>query len=330
MMQIDVATGSRMHFGLICGTRESGWQFGGIGLMLRQPSWRMTLQLRDGTEDRIVASPEATPRVRDFLRQIRSALPLRPIDVDVTQEIPFHAGFGGGTQLGMALAAASVLLTGRSLPQDPHDLAQLAQRAERSAVGTVGFRDGGFLVDHGLSAASESLRQVHRIAVPEDWRFVLVRPAQAQGLSGDRERTFFSKDVQMPKPLVKQLSEQIEHQLVPAVRDTHFDNFARALEAYGQAIGSFYAAEQGDVFAHPIIRRLVAQLQAQGVQGAAQSSWGPGICIPARSLSYAHSLLDMIPRSIDQTELSTLISEPLNTGATLRSTSPEGSRGQLL
>jgi len=330
MMRIDVVTGSRMHFGLICGTRASGWQFGGVGLMLRQPSWRMTLHHGNGSEDQIAASPETTIRVQEFLKQIRSTLPLPPIEVSVTQEIPFHAGFGGGTQLGMAIAAASFLLTARSLPHDPHDIAQLARRAERSAVGTVGFHTGGFLVDHGLSAESESLRQVDRITVPEDWRFVLVRPAQAQGLSGDRERTFFSKDVHMPKPLVGQLVEQIEHQLVPAVRDDHFDDFVRALEAYGRAIGSFYAAEQGDVFAHPIIRRLVAHLQSQGIQGTAQSSWVPGICIPARSLSHAHSLSEMIPQSIDRTELSILISEPLNIGASLRSASPEASRGRIM
>lgn len=329
MTRIEIVTGSRLHFGLICGERNSGWEFGGIGLMVRQPSWRVVLLPHSGISDRISASPEAAVRVREFLWHIRTTLPLKSVDVSISEEIPFHTGLGGGTQLGMALADAAVMLTGSRPNHDPRELAQLAHRAERSAVGTVGFRDGGFLIDRGLSSESVLRRRVDRLTVPENWRFVLVRPVQAQGLCGDMERDFFSRHIHMPKPLVQQLEDQIEHQLVPAVRDGRFDAFAAALETYGGSVGSFYAAEQGDVFAHPAIRSLVEELQSRNVKGAAQSSWGPGICIPARSMSHARTISEMIPASLEQTEFAVLISEPLNVGASLRTNSPEASRGQL-
>jgi len=329
MTRIEIVTGSRLHFGLICGTQNTGWEFGGVGLMLRQPSWTIVLVPHNEVDDRITASAETSGRVQKFLRQIRSTLPLKSVAVSISEEIPFHTGLGSGTQLGLALAAAAVLLTSSRPNHDPDELARLAHRAERSAVGTVGFREGGFLIDHGASANPPLRHRVDRLAIPEDWRFVLVRPVQAQGLCGDTERDFFSQHIHMPKSLVGQLGEQIEHQLVPAVRDGRFDEFASALEAYGRTIGSFYAQEQGDVFAHPVIRRLVTDMQSSGIQGAAQSSWGPGICIPARSMSHARMISEMIPASLEETALAVQISEPLNVGASLRSTSAEPSRGQL-
>ena len=319
MTKIEVITGSRLHFGLICGTPQTGWVFGGIGMMLRQPAWRLSMQSVAGGADRVAAGDETTNRVIEFLGQIRTSLPLGAVDVAVTQEIPFHTGLGGGTQLALALAAAAELLTGQKPSHDPYRLAQLAQRAERSAVGTVGFRDGGFLIDHGVPDHPRSVRQVMRIPIPEDWRFILVRPTAVQGLCGDREQLFFSRQVQMPEPLVRSLAEQIQQTLEPAIKGRHFDAFAQALENFGSTVGSFYAAEQGDVLAHPAIRRLVDRLRSEGVTGAAQSSWGPGIGIPARSMAHARSIVELIPENLDQSSLTVTIAEPLNSGATLRS-----------
>ncbi len=328
MTKIEVISGSRLHFGLICGTPQTGWVFGGIGMMLRQPAWRLSMQSVAGGADQVAAGDETTNRVIEFLGQIRTSLPLGAVDVAVTEEIPFHTGLGGGTQLALALAAAAELLTGQKPSHDPYRLAQLAQRAERSAVGTVGFRDGGFLIDHGVPDHPQSIRQVERIPIPEDWRFILVRPKASQGMCGDRERSFFSRQVQMPEPLVRRLAEQIQQFLEPAIKSRQFDLFAETLETYGREVGSFYAAEQGDVFAHPAIRRLVKQLRSEGVTGAAQSSWGPGISIPARSMVHARSIAELIPTTLDQSSLALTIAEPLNTGATVRSSSDESGRRQ--
>jgi beta-ribofuranosylaminobenzene 5'-phosphate synthase len=324
-MRIDVSTGSRLHFGLICGTAQTGWKFGGIGMMLRAPAWRISMQPCQCPQDLIIASSEATLRAAEFLKQMRTRISLPPVNVTISAEVPFHTGLGGGTQLGLALAAAVELLSTHRASHDPYQLAELAQRAERSAIGTAGFQNGGFLIDHGLLADPSHGRTVDRIAIPEDWRFVLVRPAEGQGLSGDQERSFFNQKVEMSEQLVKRLVEHIYQQLVPALGNKTFEEFATALESYGDTVGHFYAAEQGDVFADPGIRKLVDQLRVHGIHGAAQSSWGPGICIPAASLSHAQSIVDLIPASIDHTALTTLISEPMNTGATLRTSSPEQS-----
>lgn len=328
-MMVDVQTGSRLHFGLICGSPNTGWQFGGVGVMLRTPAWRLSFNaLASGTDD-ITASDESTRRVQEFVTRIRHVLPLPPVSIKVFSEVPFHTGLGSGTQLGLAIAAAAHLIVKRQAGHDPYELALLAQRAERSAIGTIGFRDGGFLVDYGVPETASETRRVERLSMPEAWRFLLIRPKDSQGLSGDRERQFFDQRVQMPAQLVGELAELISNRLVPSIRHHDFDDFSVSLETYGNAVGNFYAVEQGDVFAHPAIRRLVARLRSHGVHGAAQSSWGPGISVPAHSMSHAEEIAKLIPASAGETDFIVEISEPMNVGASLRTRGPESHDSSL-
>ena len=327
MTQIEITTGSRLHFGLICSKPHSPWRFGGIGVMLRQPVWRLLVTPIAAVSDTINADVEVTGRIREFLACIRSHQKVTSLQIDVHQHLALHTGLGSGTQLGLALSAAIEVMTHRRLQEDPFQLAQLADRAERSAIGTIGFARGGFLVDHGESRGDSLNRRVDRIAVPGEWRFILVHPVDSQGLSGEKERAFFGQRVHMPQTLIDDLGQQIQTDIAPAVRETRFDQFAASLENYGQTVGGFYAGEQGGVFSHPAMTQLVSHLKANGISGMAQSSWGPLIAVPAASQDHAEKIVALIPDVIDDSRLTVSVSEPLNTGATIRSTVDDASRG---
>jgi beta-RFAP synthase len=329
-MNVEIATGSRLHFGLICGTPDTNWRFGGIGVLLRQPSWRITMKKAATSFDHISASSETTTRVVEFLQKIRMKLPLPAVDISVRSEVPFHTGLGSGTQLALALAAAAELVANHQAVHDPFHLADIAQRAERSAIGTVGFRDGGFLIDYGLPGSKWLPRKVERVQIPDGWRFVLVRPMNAQGLCGEQERSFFNQRATMPGTLVESLANRIHDDLLPALRGMKFNEFSASLEEYGDAVGQFYASEQGDIFAHPVIRKIVTMLRGAGIHGATQSSWGPGISIPAASTEHAQAIVDQVPAELHGTQVRVDVSEPLNTGATICSFSPEVSSSQRL
>ena len=326
MTRIDITTGSRLHFGLICSEPAARWRFGGIGVMLRQPAWRLSVTPIMADKDSIEASSDICRRIREFLQNIRSRRHLTSLCIQVHGEVPFHTGLGSGTQLALALSAAGELLTHHRLQDDPFELAQLACRAERSAIGTVGFARGGFLVDHGEPNGESLHRQVDRFMLPDDWRFVLAHPENSQGLSGEKERTFFGQRIHMPQKLIDSIEQQVLQEIIPTVREKQFEAFATALENYGQTVGTFYAAEQGGVFAHPAMAQLATHLRSVGVSGMAQSSWGPLIGIPARSQKHAEEILRLIPNHIDSSRLTTTISEPLNTGATIRSTADDADR----
>lgn len=320
MTRIDITTGCRLHFGLICNRPHAAWRFGGLGVMLQQPAWRLSVTPITADADRIDARGDVAGRIRDFLSRIRSHQNVTSLEIEVHQNLAFHTGLGSGTQLGLALSAAIEVLTHRRLQEDPFQLAQLADRAERSAIGTIGFVRGGFLVDHGQSQGNSIGRRVDRIAVPDAWRFVLVHPVDSQGLSGEKERAFFGQRVHMPQTLIDDLAQQIETQIAPAIREDRFEQFASSLEHYGQTVGAFYAGEQGGVFSHPAMTQLVSHLRSSGISGMAQSSWGPLIAVPAGSHGQAEEIVRLIPNAIDECSLNVSISEPLNTGATIRST----------
>ena len=291
--------------------------------MLRQPAWRMSVEPEIGNTDKVDAGSVVAERIREFLQRIRThrkdnASRVGSLRICVHDEVSFHTGLGSGTQLGLALSAAIELMIHHRMPEDPFQLAQLAARAERSAVGTIGFARGGFLVDHGEAQTGELHRRVDRIAFPDDWRFLLVHPGNSQGLSGEQERRFFGQRIHMPPSLIDSIGHQVLEEIVPAVRDRQFATFAASLEHYGQVVGRFYAAEQGGVFAHPAMTKLAEYLSARGVSGMTQSSWGPLISIPASSQQHAEEIRELIPESIDDDRLNVSVSEPLNTGATMR------------
>ncbi|HQX49968.1 MAG TPA: hypothetical protein PLR25_08675 [Planctomycetaceae bacterium] len=318
MTRIDVTTGSRLHFGLICGSPSTAWRFGGIGVMLRQPGWQLSVDNGPADDDRISASTAVELRIREFLQRIRKTLPCGPLQIHVTGSVPFHTGLGGGTQLGLALAAAAELLTNRRLGEDPFQLAECTGRAERSAIGTIGFVQGGFLVDHGHEMSGSTNRRVDRHQFPEAWRFVLVRPTDSEGISGHREQTFFARHRNMPRKLVAELESQILEGIVPSIDRLQFSKFAESVEHYGISVGRFYSAEQGGVFSHPAMIQLASLLRAEGVFGMAQSSWGPCIAIPAESHDHATQIAGRIPESTANCHLNISIAEAMNNGASIR------------
>lgn len=329
MTQVLVRTGSRLHFGLILGSPADGWEFGGVGLMISQPGWKFGVSLQQPPEravhpqdcpDLIIGgSADAGERIAKLLQRLRSQQSVPPLQITLDAEIPPHAGLGSGTQLSLALTAAVGWLVSGRLPPSAEQLAAISGRSERSAIGTAGFDHGGFLVDRGRSASGT---RVHRFSLPDHWRFLLVRPLHTQGLSGAAEQTWFQGRREMPRELSGRLVSLIESRLIPAIREADAPGFAEALETYGDAVGGFYSAAQGGTFSHPAIRQMVAGLRQQGIRGAAQSSWGPGISIPVGSESAAEQLLKTLPAEIDGCRLEATVTEPLNTGAAITRVMP--------
>jgi beta-RFAP synthase len=321
-MRIDVRTGSRLHFGLICSGDGRPWNYGGVGLMIRQPGWTLHARPAHGPADIVHAGDEVARRIAAVRSALTDETNPRGIEFTISQEPPRHAGLGSGTQLALAVAAATQRLHGR--PATDLNSAQQVGRARRSAIGSAGFLFGGFLADRGLDRDGQRL-PVDRRAVPEQWRFVVVRPTRGHGLNGADETAYFQQRRQMPEELVARLVLVVEDQLIPAITAMDCAAFASALECYGRLAGEFYAAEQGGVFAHPTIRALAGHLRRLGIPGLAQSSWGPAACIPVASPAAAQELMAQIPGELGGDTLLSLVAEPMNCGALITSPAPADS-----
>jgi beta-RFAP synthase len=158
---------------------------------------------------------------------------------------------------------------------------------------------------------------VARADVPPQWRFVLMRPRGAVGLSGAEERQGFAQLSPMPATTTDRLCRLALLQLVPAVIEADFEHCAEALSEFGRLVGEYFAPIQGGVYADPQMRELAERLHARGIRGLCQSSWGPTLFALCPDVVAAQSLVNEISTESGSTNLELTIAEPLNRGATV-------------
>ncbi len=224
-----------------------------------------------------------------------------------------HVGLGTGTQLSLAVVAGLNAFLGRQ-ELEPAELAALAGRGERSAIGTYGFAHGGLLVETGKTAGEPLSPLDQRVALSGSWRFVLICPQDERGLSGEAERRAFRELPPVPPETTAALLREVFEELLPAAVEQDFERFSESLYRYGHVAGMCFATRQGGPFASPRAADLVRTIRNLGVRGAGQSSWGPTLFALLPSAAEANRLIDRLRQHLSAAE-SMLIAEPNNLGA---------------
>ena len=314
MNSLRVSTGARLHFGLILTASGRAHHYGGVGLMVRSPGWDVEVS-RSVDTDRFDAEPSTQQRLSRLLRNLRSCDPvIPPLQIRIRRVLPAHTGLGSGTQLSIAITCAAVALTHPGSTPAAEQIVGMSGRSERSAIGSAGFFEGGFLVDRGTASISP---RVESMQVPIAWRFLLLRPVAHQGMSGVEETQWFDKRPEMPVATAEKLATLATQRLPETLQREDFVGWASAIEEYGDLAGGFYAAVQEHIISHPAMRTVARQLRDAGVRGIAQSSWGPGICIPASDDDHAAWIAARIPAVVDGHSLEFQLTSALNAGATI-------------
>lgn len=268
---IFVEAPARLHFGVLDLSGRLGRHFGGLGAAIPCPS----LLLEAAPATRLTASGPDAPRALEFARRFLAfhALPEGGRLV-IHKAIPSHAGLGSGTQLGLAVARALAELHG--IEPDVIELATAVARGKRSAIGTWAFALGGFIVEGGRRVGTDEIAPLlARFEVPAAWRYVVAVPTGPRGLSGEAESSAFD---QLPAPAdrdVERVSHLVLMQLLPALVEADLASFGDALSTVQRITGSWFAQQQGGIFAPGPTERLVADMAAWGAVGVGQSSWGP-------------------------------------------------------
>lgn len=314
MSLIEVRTGSRLHFGLLELCHSAPMCFGGLGLMVEQPEFRLRASVdSDATAhtdsiricvNAIPPEQEAELRARiakvvhDWRNVTRCDLPLL---FECQDSLPMHTGLGAGTQTACGVALACYLLepqvheafTGSGTEEDwqpvsklevfPRELPQRSNRGARSAIGLSGFLHGGLVLDHGYNPANDSqepkpVREIatHRIPVPEAWRVVLAQPNSSPAVSGSKEADVFARLRQSPNPNRERMLELSENAM-QAAKENDFPRFCSGLEEYMELAGELFREVQGGLYNGVDVERCVGALRAAGLAGIGQSSWGPTV-----------------------------------------------------
>jgi len=271
---VFVEAGARLHFGVLDLRGALGRRFGGLGAAIPSPS----LLLEAGrAEGGVSAEGPDSARAAEFARRF---LGFHGVGggarLVVHRRIPAHSGLGSGTQLGLSVARALAELYG--LSAQPADLARAVSRGRRSAIGTWAFALGGFIVEGGRRTGADGIAPLlGRYEVPERWRCVVAVPPGNPGLSGEAEAAAFER---LPAPAsqeVERVSHLVLMQLLPCLVEGDLPGFGQALSEVQRITGTWFAPQQGGVFAPGRGEELVRRMAGWGAAGVGQSSWGPAV-----------------------------------------------------
>ena len=288
---VRVVAPARLHFGFLDLHGGLGRRFGSIGLAIDEPS--LTLTARRAAEP-AVEGPEAE-RVRGYLRAAAAHLG-RGEDVAITVErvIPAHAGFGSGTQLALAVAAAMAHLNGE--PFVPSAFAARLDRGNRSGVGLSAFTEGGLIVDGGRGPDGVAPPVIARLPYPEAWRIILILDSSMAGVHGAPEVEAFRNLPRFPEAQAAEICRIVLMQVLPAVALAEPKGFGTGITRIQDLIGDHFAPHQGGRYASAAVAQALAQASAQGVPGYGQSSWGPTGFVLMPSEAEARSLVASLDR----------------------------------
>ncbi|WP_431310999.1 beta-ribofuranosylaminobenzene 5'-phosphate synthase family protein [Methylobacterium nigriterrae] len=267
---VRVRAPARLHFGFLDLHGGLGRRFGSIGLAVDAPAVALTATPRD---DLVVTGPE-TERVRGYVRAAARHLGVPEVAaIRVEASIPPHAGFGSGTQLALAVAAALARLNDR--PFAPEDFADALDRGNRSGVGLAAFTEGGLIVDGGRDASGSPPPVIARLPYPEAWRVVLLLDRSMTGVHGTREVEAFRDLPRFPEDQAAEICRIVLMQVMPAAVVADAGSFGAGITTIQRLIGDHFAPHQGGRYASPAVAEALAGIAARGIAGYGQSSWGP-------------------------------------------------------
>jgi len=297
---VSVVAGSRLHFGMLSFGQSGLRQFGGAGAMIAEPALRLGIRESDRFEVHGPLSDRVRQHVAHLSRHapwwgssIRENSGAPPLSITVESAPPQHAGLGSGTQLGMALARGLAAYLGAP-DATAEQLARWVGRGRRSAVGIHGTLGGGLIVEGGKLRDDEISPLVSRVALAEQWRFVLLLPGESAGLSGETEQRAFDRLPPVPLATTAALCRELVCELVPAASQGDFERFGESLYRYGRLAGECFAAVQGGIYASPALASLIERCRTLGVAGVGQSSWGPTVFALCRGQNEAEKLIAAI------------------------------------
>jgi beta-ribofuranosylaminobenzene 5'-phosphate synthase len=323
-MTARVRTGGRIHAGFLNLSLSRDRIYGGLGLAIDDPELSVSAEPAD-----CVACDD--PDAGAYARRSVELLGVPGARVAVESALPRHVGLGSGTQLGLAVHAAIAGAYDREV--DARRVAPALDRGGRSGVGVATFECGGFVVDAGHPRerfttdrpprGEWSVPPVSaRHDVPENWRFVLVRPDLEPGPSDDREDEHMRAIVEDGDPAISgEIATTVTLGLLPAIAEEDLAGFGDAVAEIDRLNGVWYADEQGGVY-RPGVGAIVDELDASpAVAGTGQSSWGPTV-YGVTDASRAEEARGAGVAALDAAGVGgeVTVAEPRNRGATIEST----------
>lgn len=313
---VRIVAPGRLHIGFLDLNGSLGRRFGSLGLTLERPATRVFMQT--------AAEPSAVGPDSDRARQALSRI-ARTHGVDervrivVEEALPAHSGLGSGTQMALAIGVGASLLNGRGI--DSPQVAASLSRGARSSIGLGAFQGGGVLLDGGQPAGerpSQPPPLLSRIAIPAAWRILLIFDATRAGLSGATESEAMEGLPEFPEALADRLCRLVLMAALPAAASGDARRFGLAVGEIQRRLGDHFSRFQGGRFTSPDVAEALQLIEAAGVPGVGQSSWGPtGFAIFGEAQAAELMASDLRARFADRPNLTFDVVSGNNHGATI-------------
>jgi len=283
---VRIEAPARLHLGFIDVSGTLGRRFGSLGLTIEELT--TTLTLRRAPE--FAAQGPQAERASAYLRRLLDDYdPPVSASIEVQRAIPEHVGLGSGTQLALAVGRAFSTLF--DVPISSVTMAARLDRGARSGIGIGAFEHGGFVIDGGRSASGSYPPLIARLEFPASWRVLLVFDRAQRGLFGEAERAAFRALQDFPQTKAAHLAHLTLMRLMPALAEQDWGDFGAAIGEIQRTVGDHFAQAQGGRFTSEAVRAVLAWLEAKGIAGVGQTSWGPTGFAVIESQVRAHALL---------------------------------------
>jgi beta-RFAP synthase len=172
-------------------------------------------------------------------------------------------------------------------------------------------------VDGGRGRVDAAPPLLARLAVPADWRVLLVMDKALQGLSGRREVEAFARLPEPPEAAAAAICRLVLMQALPSVAEDDLEAFGAAISRIQEMLGDHFAPAQGGRFTSPRVAKAIAEAGAAGAVGLGQSSWGPTGFAFLRGDAAAQRVALRLKAMPDAAGLDIMICRALNRGASV-------------
>lgn len=310
--EVRVTAPARLHLGFVDLNGGLGRRFGSLGLTLDGIATTVRARPADGLRTTGPSAERALSVARRLCERFHWPA---CAELTVEEAIPEHVGLGSGTQLGLAVGTALSYLYGR--PMTARDVAAELERGARSGIGIGAFEAGGVILDGGRGPGEAPPPVVARLPFPESWRLLLILHRDGQGLHGTAEARAFKALPPFPAERAGHLCRLMVMAALPALAEGDVDGFGRAVGELQRLMGDHFAPIQGGRITSPEVADALAWLEAEGIPGVGQSSWGPTAFAIVGDAARAEALLAEARRRWAGTALDFRLCRGRNEGASV-------------
>ena len=265
---IQIITPARLHFGFLeINNNHPNNSFGGIGLSIDKFNTKIKVIKNLKTK----VKGKSLDKASFFLNTFCKKKKIKPnFFLNVEKSSPQHIGLGSGTQLALSIGKAISNLSNLNL--EIEKIAKILNRSDRSNVGLINFKHGGFLID--LKIKNKFFTNIDKVFFPEEWKIILIKDSK-QGLHGKNERDAFKKIKNFSKINNIRSIDLVLSKIYPSLIENNFNEFSKAITKLQNIIGNYFNVFQGGIFSSPAVENVLNFLKKENVLGYGQTSWGP-------------------------------------------------------